>query len=112
MVIDCHAHLEPRMLELDRIMALHVDLSSPYLDEPLARAAVAAMGPERCLYGTDSPYGFHGRRRQLRLRRDPRLGRAAARVRPGARPRVRRQLPGHPRRRGRGDLTGAPEDGS
>lgn len=60
MVIDCHAHLEPRMLELDRIMALHVDLSSPYLDEPLARAAVAAMGPERCLYGTDSPYGFHG----------------------------------------------------
>jgi predicted TIM-barrel fold metal-dependent hydrolase len=39
---------------------LHVDLSSPYLDEPLARAAVAAMGPERCLYGTDSPYGFHG----------------------------------------------------
>lgn len=38
---------------------LHVDLSSPYLDERLARAAVAAMGPERCLYGTDSPYGFH-----------------------------------------------------
>lgn len=39
---------------------LHVDLSSPYLDEPLARAAVAAMGPSRCLYGTDAPYGFHG----------------------------------------------------
>lgn len=38
---------------------LHVDLSSPYLDEGLARAAVAAMGPERCLYGTDAPYGFH-----------------------------------------------------
>ncbi len=38
---------------------LHVDLSSPYIDEPLARAAVAAMGPERCLYGTDAPYGFH-----------------------------------------------------
>lgn len=38
---------------------LHVDLSSPYIDEPLARAAVAAMGAERCLYGTDSPYGFH-----------------------------------------------------
>jgi predicted TIM-barrel fold metal-dependent hydrolase len=38
---------------------LHVDLSSPYLDETLVRAAVKAMGPERCLYGTDAPYGFH-----------------------------------------------------
>jgi predicted TIM-barrel fold metal-dependent hydrolase len=38
---------------------LYVDLSSPYIDEPLARAAVQAMGPERCLYGTDAPYGFH-----------------------------------------------------
>jgi predicted TIM-barrel fold metal-dependent hydrolase len=38
---------------------LHVDLSSPYIDEALARAAVKAMGPERCLYGTDAPYGFH-----------------------------------------------------
>ena len=38
---------------------LHVDLSSPYIDEALARAAVQAMGPERCLYGTDAPYGFH-----------------------------------------------------
>jgi uncharacterized protein len=37
---------------------LHVDLSSPYIDEALARAAVSAMGPERCLYGTDAPYGF------------------------------------------------------
>lgn len=39
---------------------LYVDLSSPYINERLARAAVAAMGPERCLYGTDAPYGFHG----------------------------------------------------
>lgn len=38
---------------------LFVDLSSPYIDEALARAAVLAMGPERCLYGTDAPYGFH-----------------------------------------------------
>jgi predicted TIM-barrel fold metal-dependent hydrolase len=38
---------------------LYVDLSSPYINEKLARAAVAAMGPERCLYGTDAPYGFH-----------------------------------------------------
>ena len=36
---------------------LHVDLSSPYIDEALAREAVNAMGPERCLYGTDAPYG-------------------------------------------------------
>lgn len=36
---------------------LHVDLSSPYIDEALARDAVQAMGPERCLYGTDAPYG-------------------------------------------------------
>jgi predicted TIM-barrel fold metal-dependent hydrolase len=38
---------------------LHVDLSSPYIDEALARAAVKAMGARRCLYGTDAPYGFH-----------------------------------------------------
>src|SRR5262249_40441463 len=38
---------------------LYVDLSSPYIDERLARGAVQTMGPERCLYGTDSPYGFH-----------------------------------------------------
>ncbi|MEM9073496.1 MAG: amidohydrolase family protein [Myxococcota bacterium] len=37
---------------------VHVDLSSPYLDEKLVRDTVAAMGPERCLYGTDAPYGF------------------------------------------------------
>jgi predicted TIM-barrel fold metal-dependent hydrolase len=37
---------------------LYVDLSSPYIDEALARAAVATLGPERCLYGTDAPYGF------------------------------------------------------
>lgn len=36
---------------------LHVDLSSPYIDEALARQAVNVMGPERCLYGTDAPYG-------------------------------------------------------
>lgn len=38
---------------------LYVDLSSPYIDEDLARAAVREMGAERCLYGTDAPYGFH-----------------------------------------------------
>ncbi|MFP6683898.1 MAG: amidohydrolase family protein [Polyangiaceae bacterium] len=39
---------------------LHVDLSSPYIDEKIARAAVSALGAERCLYGTDAPYGFSG----------------------------------------------------
>ncbi|MCA9533099.1 MAG: amidohydrolase [Myxococcales bacterium] len=43
----------------DECPNLHVDLSSPYIDERLARATVAAMGAERCLYGTDAPYGFH-----------------------------------------------------
>ncbi len=38
---------------------LFVDLSSPYIDERLARRAVEVLGPERCLYGTDSPFGFH-----------------------------------------------------
>jgi predicted TIM-barrel fold metal-dependent hydrolase len=37
---------------------LHIDLSSPYLAEWLVRKAVAAVGPERSLYGTDAPYGF------------------------------------------------------
>lgn len=36
-----------------------IDLSSPYINEALARDAVRALGPERCLYGTDAPYGFH-----------------------------------------------------
>ncbi|MFT7623170.1 MAG: putative TIM-barrel fold metal-dependent hydrolase [Myxococcota bacterium] len=44
--------------EVPRYHNLHVDLSSPYIDEKLARSAVAALGPRRCLYGTDSPYGF------------------------------------------------------
>ncbi len=38
---------------------LAIDVSSPYLDEALVRDAVAAVGPERVLYGTDAPYGFH-----------------------------------------------------
>jgi uncharacterized protein len=37
---------------------IYVDLSSPYIDENLAGAAVKAMGADRCLYGTDAPYGF------------------------------------------------------
>lgn len=37
---------------------VYVDLSSPYLDEPLRREALKAMGPEKCLYGTDGPFGY------------------------------------------------------
>jgi predicted TIM-barrel fold metal-dependent hydrolase len=48
--------LWPRMRDYPN---LYLDLSSPYLDEALARRAVAAVGPERALYGTDAPYGFH-----------------------------------------------------
>jgi predicted TIM-barrel fold metal-dependent hydrolase len=36
---------------------ISVDLSSPYLDEALRRTAVADLGPGRCLYGSDGPYG-------------------------------------------------------
>lgn len=38
---------------------LLVDLSSPYIDEALARDVVRTLGPDRCLFGTDAPYGFH-----------------------------------------------------
>jgi len=43
----------------DEFPNLMVDLSSPYIDEKLARRSVAALGAHRCLYGTDTPYGFH-----------------------------------------------------
>ena len=34
-----------------------VDLSSPpYVDEQLRISAIKALGPEKCLYGTDGPY--------------------------------------------------------
>lgn len=42
-----------------RYPSLQVDLSSPYIDEALARRAVEALGERRCIYGTDAPYGFH-----------------------------------------------------
>ncbi len=61
-LIAAHAgfpHFQRLWAHRARAPNLHVDLSSPYLDEALVRAAVAAMGPERCLYGTDAPYGFH-----------------------------------------------------
>jgi len=36
----------------------YIDLSSPHLSESFVRVAVGAVGPEKCFYGTDSPYGF------------------------------------------------------
>ncbi len=38
---------------------LMLDVSSPFLSERLVRRATKAVGPERVLYGTDAPYGFH-----------------------------------------------------
>jgi predicted TIM-barrel fold metal-dependent hydrolase len=35
-----------------------VDLSSPHLSESFVRKAVRSLGAAKCLYGTDSPYGF------------------------------------------------------
>jgi uncharacterized protein len=37
-----------------------VDLSSPYLDKALRYEALRALGPARCLYGSDGPYGYPG----------------------------------------------------
>ncbi len=35
-----------------------VDLSSPYLTKALRYEALRALGPSRCLYGSDGPYGY------------------------------------------------------
>lgn len=36
---------------------IFVDLSSPYLDPRVVRMTVDYLGAEKCLYGTDGPYG-------------------------------------------------------
>jgi predicted TIM-barrel fold metal-dependent hydrolase len=36
---------------------VYIDLSSPYLDQELVRKAVDFLGADKCLYGTDGPYG-------------------------------------------------------
>lgn len=36
---------------------VYIDLSSPYLNEKLTRMAVDFLGADKCLYGTDGPYG-------------------------------------------------------
>ena len=35
-----------------------VDLSSPYLDKALRHRALRELGPARCVYGSDGPYGY------------------------------------------------------
>jgi predicted TIM-barrel fold metal-dependent hydrolase len=45
--------------DIARNPSLFVDVSSPYLSERLVRRAVDAVGPDRALFGTDAPYGFH-----------------------------------------------------
>jgi predicted TIM-barrel fold metal-dependent hydrolase len=39
---------------------VYIDLSSPYLNRDLVRRAVDFLGAEKCLYGTDGPYGDQG----------------------------------------------------
>lgn len=39
---------------------VYVDVSSPYLDRKLATTAIGFLGPDKCLYGTDGPYGPQG----------------------------------------------------
>lgn len=37
---------------------VYVDISSPYLNEALARMAVKELGADKCIFGSDGPYGF------------------------------------------------------
>jgi predicted TIM-barrel fold metal-dependent hydrolase len=64
-IIFAHAGIPhwPRMWDEVRADSrLWVDVSGPFLDEALVRTALAAVGPERVMYGTDAPYGFHDAR--------------------------------------------------
>jgi predicted TIM-barrel fold metal-dependent hydrolase len=36
---------------------VYIDVSSPYLNQDLMRKAVGFLGADKCLYGTDGPYG-------------------------------------------------------
>ncbi len=60
-IIYAHAgvpHYQKLWDDAKRRKNVYIDLSSPYLDEPLRRAAVDAVGPGKCLYGTDGPFGY------------------------------------------------------
>ena len=39
---------------------VYIDVSSPYLNQDLMRKAVDFLGADKCLYGTDGPYGQQG----------------------------------------------------
>jgi predicted TIM-barrel fold metal-dependent hydrolase len=40
---------------------VYVDLSqTSYLNDRMTRGAVDCLGVEKCLFGTDGPYGVHG----------------------------------------------------
>jgi len=60
-VIYAHAGI-PYYRELwdyaERKDNVFVDLSSPYLDEPLRLNTIKALGAKKCLYGSDGPYGY------------------------------------------------------
>ena len=38
---------------------LFIDLSSPYLDSTLRYRALKFLGSEKCIYGSDGPFGYH-----------------------------------------------------
>ncbi|MCK4765329.1 MAG: amidohydrolase [Candidatus Aminicenantes bacterium] len=38
---------------------VYVDLSSPYLNKKLRLKTLKALGPEKCLYGSDGPFGYY-----------------------------------------------------
>ncbi|HYV68334.1 MAG TPA: amidohydrolase family protein, partial [Myxococcales bacterium] len=56
--IPWYAELWADALRRDNVF---VDLSSPYLDKALRHRALREMGPSRCLYGSDGPYGYPAR---------------------------------------------------
>ena len=38
---------------------VYTDLSSPYLNKSLRKKTLKALGAEKCLYGSDGPYGYY-----------------------------------------------------
>jgi predicted TIM-barrel fold metal-dependent hydrolase len=49
---------EPLWEDARRRENVFVDLSSPYLDATLRHRALRMLGPSRCVYGSDGPYGY------------------------------------------------------
>jgi len=42
----------------DKYPNVYLDLSSPYVDEFIIKDAIDSFGADKCLYGTDGPYGY------------------------------------------------------